>query len=154
MIPSCVILPGVGFGVLPPGVHWATLVEIEARFACTPHRAWLFEGVMQVARALRRANCSRMYVDGSFVTEKIHPSDFDGCWDPTGVSAGLLDPVLLDFQNGRAAQKRKYRGEMFISSGLNGGIETFLDFFQREKLTGALKGIIGVDLQQMDGAPR
>lgn len=154
MIPPCVMLPGVGFGVLPPGVHWATLEEIAARFAPTPHRAWLFEGVMQIALALRRANCSRMYLDGSFVTEKIHPSDFDGCWDPTGVSAGLLDPVLLDFKNGRAAQKKKYRGEMFISSGLNGGTETFLDFFQREKLTGALKGIIGVDLQQMDGSPR
>src|SRR5947207_1346137 len=102
MIPPCVMLRSVGFGILPPGVHWATLEEIEARFACTPHRTWLFEGVMQVAGALRRANCSRMFLDGSFVTEKIHPSDFDGCWDPTGVSAGLLDAVLLDFQNGRA----------------------------------------------------
>jgi hypothetical protein len=152
MIPPYVTLSGVGFGVLPPGIHWATLDEIEARFACNEHRAWLFEGVMSVALALRSANCCRMYLDGSFVTEKIHPSDFDGCWDPTGVVAGLLDPVLLDFNHGRAAQKRKYRGEMFISSGLNGGPETFLDFFQREKLTGAAKGIIGVDLQNTNGA--
>jgi hypothetical protein len=154
MIPACIRLPGIGFGILPPGIHWATLEEIGARFACNHHRAWLFEGVKKVALALRHANCSRMYLDGSFVTEKIHPGDFDGCWDPAGVNGALLDPVLLDFNHGRAAQKLKYRGEMFISSGLNEGTETFVDFFQREKLTGSVKGIIGVDLQQMDGALR
>jgi uncharacterized protein DUF6932 len=94
-----------------------------------------------------------MYLDGSFVTEKIHPNDFDGCWDPTGVTVALLDPVLLDFNDGRAAQKQKYRGEMFISDGWNLGAGTFLDFFQGEKLTGLPKGIVGVDLQQISGTP-
>jgi hypothetical protein len=53
------------------------------------------------------------------VTEKIHPNDFDGCWDSTNVDAALLDPVLLNFDNGRAAQKKKFRGEMFIADGWN-----------------------------------
>jgi len=90
-----------------------------------------------------------MYLDGSFVTEKPKPNDFDGCWDPTNVVADLLDPVLLDFSNGRAAQKEKYRGEMFIASGLNGGAEPFLEFFQKEKLTGQAKGILGIDLKSL-----
>jgi hypothetical protein len=94
-----------------------------------------------------------MYLDGSFVTEKIRPNDFDGCWDATNVSVKLLDPVLLNFANGRAAQKQKYRGEMFIADGLNLGTGTFLEFFQREKLTGLPKGIVGVDLQQVSGTP-
>jgi hypothetical protein len=149
MIPPCIEVPGVPFGVLPPGIHWASLDETKARFAQTPHRAWLFEGVLAVAIALRHAKCERMYLDGSFVSEKLHPNDFDGCWDATNVVAGLLDPVLLDFNNGRALQKQKYRGEMFIASGLNAGIETFLEFFQREKLTGASKGILGVDLRKL-----
>lgn len=104
---------------------------------------------MQVAQALRRANCARMYLDGSFVTEKNHPSDFDGCWDAVNVNVALLDPVFLDFTNGRAAQKQKYRGEMFIANGPNLQSGTFLDFFQREKFTGLPKGIVGVDLQQI-----
>jgi uncharacterized protein DUF6932 len=153
MIPPCVQLRGVPFGVLPPGIHWASLTEIGARFGQTHHRAWLFDGVAQVAAALRRANCARMYLDGSFVTEKIHPNDFDGCWDASNVSVALLDPLLLNFNNGRAAQKQKYRGEMFIADGWILGTGTFLDFFQREKLTGSHKGIVGVDLQQISGTP-
>jgi hypothetical protein len=94
-----------------------------------------------------------MYLDGSFVTEKIHPNDFDGCWDAANVDVTLLDPVLLNFDNGRDAQKRKYRGEMFIANGWNLGVGTFLDFFQREKHTGLPKGIVGVDLQQTSGTP-
>ena len=61
--------------------------------------------------------------------------------DDLAVNADL-DSVLLDFNNGRAAQKRKYRGEMFIADG------TFLEFFQREKFTGLPKGIVGVNLLQ------
>src|SRR5262245_3097706 len=139
MIPSCIDLVGAPFRVLPPGIHWASLDEIGARFGQTPHRAWLFEGVEAVASALRRANCARMYVDGSFVTEKAHPNDYDGCWDAANVDVKLLDPVLLDFHNGRAAQKLKYRGEMFIANGLNSGVGTFLEFFQCEKFTGLPK---------------
>jgi hypothetical protein len=88
------------------------------------------------------------------VTEKIAPNDFDGCWDAVNVIGTLLDPVLLDFSNGRAAQKLKYRGEMFVSGALNAGTETFLDFFQREKATGAAKGIVRIDLRQQNGTPQ
>jgi hypothetical protein len=153
MIPPCIKLLRVPFRVLPPGIYWASLAEVGARFGQTPHRAWLFDGVVEVAAALRRANCARMYLDGSFVTEKTHPNDFDGCWDATNVRVTLLDPVLLDFSNGRAAQKKKYRGEMFVADSMNVGGGTFLEFFQREKLTGMRKGIVGVDLQGTSRAP-
>ena len=154
MIPECVKVTGLPFRILPPGVHWAALGEIELRFGQGSHRAKLFEGVVAVARALQKANCERMYLDGSFVTEKIEPTDFDGCWEPKDVVGALLDPVLLDFTNGRAAQKRKYRGEMFVAGALNGGAGTFLDFFQREKHTGVAKGIVGINLKQLDGTPQ
>jgi hypothetical protein len=136
------------YGILPPGIHWADLDEVATRFAHTPHRAWLFEGIIAVAAALRVAGCMRMYLDGSFVTGKEHPNDYDGCWDPTHVIAARLDPVLLDYSNRRAAQRSKYRGELFISNGLNGPSMTFLEFFQVEKLTGTLKGIVGVRLME------
>lgn len=154
MIPRFVELTGAPFPVLPPGIHWATMDEIKARFGQTPRRAWLFDGVLAVAEALRRASCERMYLDGSFVTQKAEPTDFDGCWDATNVVASLLDPVLLDFGNGRANQKLKYRGEMFVAGFTNSGTETFLDFFQRDKFTGAPKGILGINLKATNGAPR
>jgi hypothetical protein len=146
MIPPLVRVRGVPYGILPQGIHWADLGEVATRFAGTEHRAWLFQGVMAVAAALSAAGCLRMYLDGSFVTGKEHQNDYDGCWEPAGVNPSRLDPVLLDFSNRRAAQKMKYRGEMFISTALNNPGTTFLDFFQVEKLTGISKGIVGVNL--------
>src|SRR3546814_20212696 len=107
MIPAFVSIPDVPFGVLPPGLHWSTMKELQERFAVNDRRRWLFEGIAEVESSLRYAGCRRMYIDGSYVTGKEDPNDFDGCWDPAGVVAAKLDPVLLDFSNGRAAQRWK-----------------------------------------------
>jgi hypothetical protein len=127
------------------------MAEIEARFATSDHRVWLFHGIAQVVEALRWAGCRMMYLNGSYITAKDHPADFDGCWEPGGVDGSKLDPVLLDFTNGRAAQKQKYRGEMFICSLANGAVGTFLEFIQVEKHTGATKGIVAVRLDMNEG---
>lgn len=91
-----------------------------------------------------------MYVDGSFVTVKEAPGDFDGCWDPLDVDGKQLDPVLLDFTNKRVAQKAKYGGELFPSLALaDPAGNTFLEFFQIDKATGEAKGIVAIDLQKV-----
>lgn len=100
-------------------------------------------------QSLRVAGCKTVYIDGSFVTIKRNPGDFDGCWNIEGVEPELLDPVLLTFDAGRAAQKAKYLGELFpaqMSEGATG--QTFLEFFQVEKETGAVKGIVVIDLRR------
>jgi hypothetical protein len=148
MIPEFVRMQGCPFALLPPGIHWADMPEVRRRFAYNARREWLFEGIVTVAAALRSAGCLRMYLDGSFTTDKDHPGDFDGCWDPHGVDASRLDPVLLQFGNGRAVQKEKFRGEMFICVQQNGDTGTFLDFFQADKFTGQPKGIVGIELQK------
>jgi hypothetical protein len=87
-----------------------------------------------------------VYLDGSFVTGKPEPGDFDVCWDPTGVDPSRLDPVLLDFSDGRKAQQEKYCGEFFPSSARADGRLTFVDFFQVDKLSGEAKGIARIRL--------
>jgi len=88
-----------------------------------------------------------VYLDGSFVTAKDHPADFDGCWDLAGVDPGLIDPVLLRFENQRAMQKLKFGGELFPSNAKADQAGTrFLQFFQIDKYTGASKGILAIDL--------
>ena len=134
---------------MPPGVHWAGWVEIELRFATTEWRRTLSDGIKRAAENLRLSGCRTLYLNGSFVTSKSRPGDFDGCWDLGGVDASKLDPVLLDFTDRRAAQKRKYYGELFISSRLADGRLSFLDFFQRDKATGNPKGIIAIDLERL-----
>lgn len=135
-------------GLLPPGVHDTSWTELEDSFGTTPWRRRLIAGCRRAARSLAAAGCQTLYLDGSFVTAKEDPGDFDGCWDERGVNPYLLDPVLLRFDNGRAAQKAKYLGELFPATA---AAETapsftlFIDFFQRDK-DGRPKGILSIDL--------
>lgn len=55
----------------------------------------------------------RTYVNGSFVTAKDEPDDFDTCWQAADGDSGLLDCVQLDFSDRRRAQKAKSGGEPF-----------------------------------------
>ncbi|AMY70698.1 DUF6932 family protein [Frigidibacter mobilis] len=147
MIPDHIDFPGSPWPVLPPGIHVATLAEVELRFASNPKRRVQFKGLVAALTGLRGAGCRRAFLDGSFVTAKPHPGDFDACWDPTGVDGALLDPVLLTFDNNRAAQKVKYQGELFpsaIPADRAGTI--FIEFFQVDRFTGARKGIVAIDL--------
>jgi hypothetical protein len=153
MIPPLIDLgPPAPWPVLPPGIHDASIDEIEVRFATTPHRRWLFEGFLRVARALADVGCSTLYLDGSFVTAKPHPDDYDGCWDHIGVDLALLDPILLTFDKKRAAQKAKYLGELFVAGTPSGLGATFLDFFQIEKFSGLAKGILRISPAPLKGA--
>ena len=134
-------------GNLPPGVHWATWEEFCDRFGTTPWRHRLLVGLRAALENLRSAGCLTIYVDGSFVSSKSAPDDFDACWEETGVDPDKLDSVLKTFAGRRAAQKAKYGGELFpatMAAGRGGG--TFLDFFQTCKETGARKGIVALDL--------
>ena len=134
-------------GNLPPGVHTATWDEFVTRYNSTPHRLALLAGLKAALDALRTVGCGRAYLDGSFVTAKAAPGDFDGCWEIADVDPDLLDPVLLVFANQRAAQKAKYGGELFPAETAADPLGTrFLEFFQRDKQTGDPKGIIAIDL--------
>ena len=144
----CVVIPEFeADGNLPPGVHWATWEEFCDRFGTTPWRLKLLAGLRAALENLRSAGCQTAYVDGSFVSSKTVPGDFDACWELTGVDPNKLDSVLQTFAGGRAAQKAKYGGELFPAAAIaGGGGGTFLDFFQTDKDTGAQKGIVALDL--------
>jgi transposase len=139
-------------GLLPPGIHTADWTEIWAVFGTTPHRQALLRGFFRAIIALKRSGCRWVYLDGSFVTAKEMPRDFDACWDDTGVDLAQLDPILLTFDPGRLAQKIKYGGELFPSTLVAdpGSASTFLEFFQIHKETGAAKGIIAIDLERLN----
>lgn len=147
MIPQHVDV-GSPWKVLPPGVHDATLKEVDVCFATNPLRKALFDGFRRGCISLMAAGCSVVYLDGSFVTMKDTPGDYDACWEPAGVDVAKLDPILLDFSDKRMKQKLKYGGEFFISSNLADGSNRFLDFFQIDKYTGKKKGIIRIQLQK------
>jgi len=134
-------------GLLPEGVHQATLEEVQERFGGNERRDELLTGLAEALRLLRAAGCRRVYINGSFVTSKELPNDIDACWDINGVDVAALDPVFFDFDNGRAAQKARFGAEFFpaqVPEGITG--RAFLDFFQVDRQTGEPKGIIEIEL--------
>lgn len=93
--------------------------------------------------------CRRVWVNGSFVTAKDEPGDFDACWDTDGVDLDIVDTVLLDLTAHRRAQKECFGGELFpnvieTQSGLS-----FAVFFQNERDTGR-KGIVVIHIGKGD----
>ena len=147
MIPRLIDVTGAPWRVLPEGVHTADLAEIARTFAINRWRRTLFDGLLAASRDLRTAGCARLYLDGSYVTGKPIPEDYDVCWDPAGVDWRFLAPAFRKFGNRRAAQKTAYGGEFFPSSAAADTVgNTFLEFFQLERFTGKRKGIVEVGL--------
>ena len=136
-------------GNLPPGIYKADWAEITSRFGETKVRKRLLAGLLLALQQLKLAGCRRVLLDGSFVTSKANPGDYDACWDGFGVDVGLLDPVFGRFENGRAAQKLKYGGEFFPSLAQADATRVFIDFFQSDRDTGAAKGIIAINLESV-----
>lgn len=94
-------------GRLPDGVYEIDWQELVERFGWNRHRRELLDGLAEALELLAAAGCRRVWLNGSFVTAKDEPGDFDACWDTDSVDLDLLDPVLLDIGRGGAAQKAR-----------------------------------------------
>jgi hypothetical protein len=135
---------------LPAGIYWASWEEITEGFGFSERRQELLSGLYLGLKALKIAGCETAYIDGSFVTGKLIPGDFDVCYELNGMQRDLMDDVLKDFSNARAKQKEKFGGEFFPanSPAMASGMR-FLEFFQINKHTQEAKGIIAIDLRSL-----
>ena len=65
-------------GNLPPGIHRASLSEIEERFGrSTEIRRAQMQSLYWIADLAKRAGVERLIVNGSFVTDVFEPNDVD-----------------------------------------------------------------------------
>jgi hypothetical protein len=65
-------------GYLPPGVHRATLDEIDVRFGqLSDVRRVQMESVRWMLDLAKRAGVGRIVLNGSFVTDIMEPNDVD-----------------------------------------------------------------------------
>ena len=147
MLPSFQTLCGAPWRILPPGEHLATLQEVKQTLAFNPHRLNLFNGLVNAANLLARSGCKYLYLDGSYVTEKDMPGDFDACWSIEQVDFNIGDPIFLDLSNGKKKKKARFGGELFPNCTERASGKLFKDFFKNEKHTNQEKGIIVIDLQ-------
>jgi hypothetical protein len=137
-------------GYLPVGVYPMDWGCFSLRFTWSHRRRFLSGGLYRALANLRNAGCRAAIVDGSFVTTKDQPADYDAAFDPVGVNGSLVDPVLLRHDDERKAMKAKYFGDVFpwgaVACPTTGMI--YRDFFQKDR-SGLPKGVILLDLKRL-----
>jgi hypothetical protein len=129
------IPPFNDFGYLPPGIYEVRWDEFWGRFATNTYRKQLLTGLRLALNALKLAGCQRVYIGGSFVTDKEKPNDYDGCFELFGIDEDKIDPIFLipDLQ----AQKDRFYGELLPNAAM-------LGFFQND-INRQPKGIVSLD---------
>ena len=135
-------------GYLPAGEHAATWDEVKERFGWNAQRRRILRGLLRLASALRDGGCGLFLLDGSFVTAKEMPSDFDACCDYGGMSPREL--VRLRLMAGKEIMKAEYRGEVYAYEEPVASDEryTFREFFRRDH-DDVPKGIVSLNLASL-----
>lgn len=135
-------------GYLPPGEHVATWPELLERFGWNPVRRALLDGLYDALTLLAEAGCGKVWLNGSFVTAKDEPGDFDATWDDVGIDEDRIAPIFYDFADGRRAQKLRFGGELFPNWVDLSSHSRFAEFFQSDR-DGRAKGIVIIDPREV-----
>ena len=142
-------------GLLPKGIHETTWELFSVHFGkSSRRRKGLIKKIEIVIKILKEVGCKELYIDGSFVTKRNRPEDFDACWLREGVDLSRLNQLapILKYAPGffkGVDCKQKYGGDIFPLTRLvpnpknsEGQDITYLEFFQMDKESGQDKGII------------
>lgn len=134
-------------GLLPPGLHDGTLAVVRRRFGSqNALRIRLMKGLMTVLRRAAKAGARRLYLDGSFVTDKREPGDWDGVLVvPAGFPVGGRDGTFLA---DRKRIKVECGGDLFVVMEDDADIVTYYvqEVFGRDR-EGRTKGLVLIRLQ-------
>ncbi len=138
-------------GCLPAGIHPMTWVDFYEKFSFSPKRKALLVGLQNAITALKQCGCTSIFIDGSFVTNKLEPNDYDACWEGDFNSIyhkmNELEPVFLEVRNPRKLQKEKYFGEfLHVTDIADSKGMCYLEFFQQIRYTTDKKGIVKINL--------
>ncbi len=132
-------------GCLPVGEHTADWDEVEKRFGWNNGRRDILKGLRRLASALRDRGCRLFLLDGSFITAKEHPSDFDACCDYSEIDPFELMDLRLTSSGD--VMKAEYRGEVYGYKQIVPCDDryTFREFFQSDQ-DDIPKGIVSLNL--------
>ncbi|WP_455591482.1 DUF6932 family protein [Bacteroides sp.] len=136
-------------GYLDPGIYEATFEEVKDKLGFSKRRQrllGLMEGLLMECKQL---SCDIIYLDGSFVSTRLNPNDYDACWDTSSKDReSVINNVLASVLSSESEfQKQYYGGEIspaFDKSPCNLKI-TVLDYFQKTQ-EGDDKGIVLIKL--------
>ena len=123
-------------GYLPPGVYETNEAEFNRRFGFNSYRKQLLSGLNAALISLKQGGCERVYIGGSFITDKAEPGDIDGCFEGLYIDENMIDPIFID--SDLDAQKARFGVELVFGSNRAG-------FFQTDR-HGNSKGIVVINL--------
>jgi hypothetical protein len=136
-------------GLLPEGIHRATLAEFERRFvyfAVSDRRFRVFDKLRVLYEEAKRSGIVRRFlVAGSFVTSKPEPNDFD-CILLLNPSLKVRDLGAQEYNLVVPARARRiFGGDVFpVREGIPKA-EELLEFFQHSR-QGERVGIVEIEL--------
>lgn len=124
-------------GLLPAGIHECTPNEVVEAFCGSPARvaAWQrFQQFLQWAET--KPKPVEFLVDGSFVTDKVAPSDIDVAVDISGCSAADQNAWIVAFAREHKTVKQDFRIDFYPFGGGLGS--NFAAFFQYVRIDEAM----------------
>jgi hypothetical protein len=172
-------------GLLPPGDYVLTIEELlqsmlvlgpkDARNWDAPWRRYLVKNLGVLVGQLNQAGIWEVFVDGSFVEDKLHPNDIDGYFvcekerfltgelerelrtiDPAGI--WTWDPAsrrrFRGYPKPQLPMWHKYRVELYPEYGQESGIKDefghavlFPSAFRRSRRDGRPRGVIRIGVR-------
>jgi hypothetical protein len=136
-------------GLLPEGVHRATIDEFEQRFVYfdrSDRRFRIFDGLRRLYNEASNSGIvRRLLVGGSYVTSEPEPNDFDCILViDASVQDQNLPPVEYNLVSPDAA-RRIFRGDVFPLIEGTPKMESLIEFFQRTRRHEPV-GIVEIEL--------
>ncbi len=124
--------------LLPPGIHEATLEEIERELALSHRRRTLFENLRKYVASVKSTGWAcQVIVDGSFVMPSVpEPNDIDvilvmpSDWDWGRTEFRPFEYNVFD----RKATKREYKIEVYAVRPGSVEEQSFLELFARVRI--------------------
>ena len=87
-------IPQLNDGLLPAGVHRATIEDLERRFGFSAKRRDLIEqGLKPILQELIKMGIRELYIGGSFTTSKPSPGDVDA-YVKTSLESPFYEPLV------------------------------------------------------------
>ena len=136
-----------GQGNLPPGIHVASIREIEDRFAIfnrSDRRLQLFQRLLELLAEIHSvAMVKRVLLAGSFITATPEPNDFDCLLI---LDRQIIHQELRPFEYrvlSRKAARKAFGGDVVAVTEGSELEQSYLEFFQTDR-HGRRKGIVEV----------
>ena len=148
------------YGCLPEGIHSMTWIDVHKVFNFSKRREQLLVGMGRIMEILKICGCDYLYLDGSFVTNKLNPNDIDAFFsiaygeNITIVYKKIIasEPLLSPIHENRKFLKQKYGCEVFweyaaADTDMNGNEIPYIEYFQQLKgYPDIRKGIVKIKL--------